>query len=243
MNQSDLNHICLLSEKIKEFSDPVLKNIGVTYTHHTRVFNDGKSFLLTNNTRYLQYFLQKNFALPGLGIYTKPGLHLWSAITALQHYDSQVLDMHKYFNIDHQMAVVYVDKQFVDIFALGSTPNNPEMINYYLNNMDSFDRFFSLYKETFAPDLLELGKRPFAIPLRPKDFVRKKQMQNDFANITVREFECLQHLSHGLTAKMIARELNISPRTVERHIDNIREKLQLKCKLDIINKYKEYMAQ
>jgi DNA-binding CsgD family transcriptional regulator len=44
------------------------------------------------------------------------------------------------------------------------------------------------------------------------------------ASLTERELQVLRLTAHGLSAKEIAKDLNIAPRTVERHIDHIRLK-------------------
>ena len=44
------------------------------------------------------------------------------------------------------------------------------------------------------------------------------------SHLTDREVQVLNFIALGLSAKEIARELNIAPRTVERHIDHIRLK-------------------
>ena len=43
--------------------------------------------------------------------------------------------------------------------------------------------------------------------------------------LTARETEILDFIARGLTSKQIARELNISPYTVNTHRDNLRRKL------------------
>ena len=43
--------------------------------------------------------------------------------------------------------------------------------------------------------------------------------------LTAREQEVLEHVAAGQSAKELARDLSIAPRTVERHIENIRVKL------------------
>lgn len=53
---------------------------------------------------------------------------------------------------------------------------------------------------------------------------------------TKREIDCIRFLVEGYTAKTTARKLNISHRTVERHLDNIREKLGVKRKIEIVGK-------
>lgn len=46
--------------------------------------------------------------------------------------------------------------------------------------------------------------------------------------LTTREVQVLTWIATGLSAKEIAKKLNIAPRTVERHIDHIRLKTRTK---------------
>jgi LuxR family transcriptional regulator of spore coat protein len=46
--------------------------------------------------------------------------------------------------------------------------------------------------------------------------------------LSAREQEVLEAIASGLSAKEVARALILSPRTVERHIENIRIKLHAK---------------
>ena len=52
--------------------------------------------------------------------------------------------------------------------------------------------------------------------------------------VTNRELECIQLLIKGQPAKQIARNLNISYRTVEAHFYNIKQKTGCKNRYDII---------
>ncbi len=53
--------------------------------------------------------------------------------------------------------------------------------------------------------------------------------------LTKRELECAQFLLAGKTAKETAKYLNISPRTVEEYLENIRFKFNCRNKLEIVN--------
>ena len=48
-----------------------------------------------------------------------------------------------------------------------------------------------------------------------------------FRRLTQRELQCLFYLVQGQSAKQMARELHVSPRTIETHITNIKTKLDL----------------
>lgn len=59
---------------------------------------------------------------------------------------------------------------------------------------------------------------------------------NEKQNITNREKECLFYLTQGMTAKQVARKLNISPRTVEHLIDNMKRKFHCSTRAELIYK-------
>lgn len=55
--------------------------------------------------------------------------------------------------------------------------------------------------------------------------------------LSKRENDVLTHLAHGKTAKQIGMQLDISRRTVEHHIANIKYKTNCNSRSEIINKY------
>jgi DNA-binding CsgD family transcriptional regulator len=62
-----------------------------------------------------------------------------------------------------------------------------------------------------------------------------KIKSRDF-KLSIREIECLYHLVRGKTAKMIAQFLNLSPRTVESYIENIKAKFGCYTKSELLDK-------
>jgi len=52
--------------------------------------------------------------------------------------------------------------------------------------------------------------------------------------LSSREAECLYHLRQGKTAKETAEALFLSPRTIETHIDNIKQKACVRTKLELL---------
>lgn len=53
-------------------------------------------------------------------------------------------------------------------------------------------------------------------------------------NLTKRELECLYYLNLGYTIKIIANKMNLSPRTIESYLENIKYKLNVRYKLDLM---------
>jgi DNA-binding CsgD family transcriptional regulator len=62
------------------------------------------------------------------------------------------------------------------------------------------------------------------------------RQQEDFVSLTDREREVLQCIARGMSSKQCAQELGIAPRTVERHVENLRNKLHAKNKPHLVAK-------
>lgn len=62
----------------------------------------------------------------------------------------------------------------------------------------------------------------------------------DKPDLTQRERGILRLVAEGWSAKEISRDLGIGPRTVERHIENIRHKLRARNKVHLITKAIRY---
>lgn len=58
----------------------------------------------------------------------------------------------------------------------------------------------------------------------------------DVPVLTPREREVLRHVAAGQSNKEMAKELGIAPRTVERHIENLRHKIRARNRAHMIAK-------
>jgi DNA-binding CsgD family transcriptional regulator len=62
------------------------------------------------------------------------------------------------------------------------------------------------------------------------------RQQEDFVTLSEREREVLRCIARGLSSKQCALELGIAPRTVERHVENLRNKLHARNKPHLVAK-------
>ncbi len=58
--------------------------------------------------------------------------------------------------------------------------------------------------------------------------------------LSSREREVLVFIARGLSAKEVAQRTNLSPRTVEHHVENIRNKLRARNRAHIVSKALAY---
>ncbi|WP_106639166.1 response regulator transcription factor [Allosphingosinicella vermicomposti] len=58
--------------------------------------------------------------------------------------------------------------------------------------------------------------------------------QGSEPDLTPRESEVLELVANGLSAKEVAHEIGIAPRTVERHIENVRMKMRARNRAHMV---------
>lgn len=85
--------------------------------------------------------------------------------------------------------------------------------------------------------------------LTPKNFNQTVQqyvvpgMVLNHLSLSKREIECLRLLSQGKTVKLCAEELRLSPRTVEHYLENVKVKLNVRTRTQLIEKALEIFGQ
>lgn len=62
------------------------------------------------------------------------------------------------------------------------------------------------------------------------------RQQGDFITLSDRERQVLRCIADGLSSKECAQHLGIAPRTVERHVENLRNKLNARNKPHLVAK-------
>lgn len=128
------------------------------------------------------------------------------------------------------------------------------MSEFYLSNTNLLLRFCNYFHEQ-ASDLLKLADKNENLIFLPKTFLQKMDSHNlsidDFiketqvkkhmidtprglVSISKREMQCIQLLNQGSSAREVAEKLFLSKRTIETHINNIKNKLNITGKSDLI---------
>lgn len=237
--QSQLDTIL---EPLKLFN---LNNFG-----YGKITRDGKFFRLGNNPTYTDIYFReviRDFVntqrdcVHSHNFSQAPHSQMYMWNVDKQHF----CQLRNEANMGNGISFYNFTGDYIEIWSVGGTPEDTGLSDFYLNNLALLNRFF-LYFKSQAKDLLDLSdhnktvdlgiQRPvLAIPqlddkrveLFNEQISQNKYLlsngTNDFT-LTLRELECLFYKNMGLTAKEVAQKLNISYRTVETHIENIKTK-------------------
>jgi DNA-binding CsgD family transcriptional regulator len=172
------------------------------------------------------------------------GYILWDLIELDKESKELYDDCHEY-NIHHSFTMYQQGDQLNEYFHFSSKKNNSQINNTYLQNIDFLNQFILYYKDKINThkELAKSHDYKFFISDQEADFFVKTQMalfdsedltediqlsritfndKNDY--LTLREFQCLYWLAQGKTIDQIALILEITIRTVNAHIANIKNK-------------------
>jgi DNA-binding CsgD family transcriptional regulator len=170
------------------------------------------------------------------------------------------------YNIWHGFSIYEKHEASLEAYHFATSSENYEAINFYINRLDLLYHFILYFKDK-ADKLIDISDSSKLIALhdksplnRPEKYVLKEQKIKDFVlqtaakkfslNLThgailisKREAECVLHLSANKTIKEIARSMDISPRTVESYLDNVKKKSNCSNKAELVNLFEKNSLQ
>jgi len=231
--------------RLQELCEP-LNMFDISNFSYAKLTKDQKFFRIGNHETYTDFFFEqtlydhpdfyRGLRHPDAFSTEKQTLFfLWDP-----HGSAQKMRM----SVDmwNGISFYFITKDYIEGCAFGSTLENTGLGDFYLNNLDMLKKFFMFFKSA-AKDLIDISDKNKTLDIAFQDKAQnlyradpekilefnkristKKYClsigQKEFS-LTLREIECLLHKSQGLTAKQIARECNISHRTVETHFNTI----------------------
>lgn len=228
-----------------------LNSIGITYFNYLKIYNyDGSRELLTNNSAWIDHFyrnaLYNSIAAIDVEHLLPKGYFLWSE---LEIDDPVYAQGRESFNIDNGISFVIKRKDVTYLYIFASTRDNYKINNFYVRNIDLFKRFILYFNDKASSLMKEAAKNRIFLPekqlilpdrlqeinlsnLDREKFYKTTDIEKyyllsetDDLYLTRKQAECAAYMVAGATAKQCARELNISFRTVEEHLLDIKNKI------------------
>lgn len=233
----------------------LLQNYGISYFCLQTVSNEGKWSLIDNRPDWQEHSADSQFYLhdPSVGHpkFYRNGI-VYTATHDEQIWQNRVLkDAKNLFNLTHGLVIIDKTHTGVEFSFFASDADNHQVINTYINHTQVLKKFIQYFKQemvkpicemqdiyvdllTVKKDFFDIDENLFHTPPEPEMPLALDTPSTDIT-ITKRENECLRYTLRGMTAKEIARMLQISHRTVEIHLHNIRKKYGLSSKRQFIS--------
>ena len=234
-----------LADEMQQFCKSFFEKYSANYVDYARYYHDGRTIILTTDRYYVNHFLNHDaFYTPFPGSSLTSGLHLWESYIDLSFLRNASIQ----FQHAHGLTIVTEHDDYNEIFNIATPAENRKILSLYLNQQHEIQTFREQFRNKASKLIQKSLDSPLILPdkknfLSPTD---KKITQNFFPVIiqvnntsiplTNREAECLYYLHQGKTAKEIGKILEISNRTVEIYLDQLRAKTQSKNRLELLSK-------
>jgi len=237
----------LLAKEVDEICKP-LRSLNITHFGYVRIYNDGSRFDINNNAEFSEAYYYKTNCYQ---LYT-PEMDPSSLKDGFVFASAGIIDQHKLlheltqsFSIGNVMLLVQNHVNYCELWHFGAHPNMHGMVNVYLNNLDLLKAFCFYFKDKGAKIIKTFEKNRIRVEKKPANIIHtidnltvrenclqhldieKYHLGEIYENhyITKREAECIKWCIQGKTAGEIAAILNITERTVNAHLDNVKRKL------------------
>lgn len=242
-----------IAEKIDLISAPLFKYFGITHVGHIKIFNNGTMFRVANNEKWTRNYFEKEY-YNDTALYKihdiaeeKTQFLLLTGEPQGEHLTSLCKD----FDIWNALAIYERFNEYTDFWFFGTSQQNTEAINFYVNKLALLKKFTIYFKDKLSEDLNRVNSNNIIYSNNKmlEDCPTEKEKMKKFfdiiniksykigegLSISKKEFEVLYYLIQGKTLKEIARFIEVSFRTIEFHVKNLKRKTKCQKKSQLID--------
>lgn len=232
-------------KEIQILADPLLE-LDITYFQFVEIDEKGKMLFLCNDIDWYDYFstnqlyLKSNFK--NMPASYQNGYILCQDLPVKKG----IVDKAEEHNIAHGITLVEKTKNTCQFYLFATKRENERIINTYFYNLDLLKRYILYFRDKAYKIIRDNSMKKFNTrqendginhtPLihlsseKINRFVSKTEVNKFFCYVdddvylTKREAKCLKWYVLGKSANEIGEILNLSARTVEAHINNLKRK-------------------
>ncbi len=227
-----------LSRDVKELAAP-LNDLKISYFTFTRIEKSGGRIYLSNTPETLQMYFQGEYYRVG-NVEGDPSKYksqvvMWDTLPNQYIYN----EIPRAHNIDHGLFLIDPHEGYCDFYGLATQKGNDRIINTYLSHMEELKNFAKSFPERAEKLIRTADENKIILPFNPHvnddDFNQSHwSYESQRVALSQRQFEIAGLLLKGNTVKEIAKVLQLSPRTVESYINNLKDKLNCSNKTALI---------
>jgi DNA-binding CsgD family transcriptional regulator len=250
------------SDAIKQCARP-LRHLGVTCFYYFSIKKNGEHSLLTDCPHVDEYYYENKIYLkdPYLRHPDNYNDGFFSfKDNKKKEFDNSLAYLENTFQISPLIGICKKNDAGAEFFGFWGEPNkSPDIAYIYLYYTHLLQKFINYFKKecasVFQKDSLPclsieklIGLEAFQTLSTPIQDINSLSIRNYLAEIGMgneimqtdslspRERECMRLLVYGKSSKEIAAVLDLSSRTVEHYLDNIKNKLGCHYKNELCNK-------
>ncbi|KTD65447.1 helix-turn-helix transcriptional regulator [Legionella shakespearei] len=241
------------SPHFQALCQPLMDKLPISFIRLTRIFKNNTLAILTTRPDALEwYFCEKKYLL-GMNEqsyeFYNSGFALSDSWPSAPEKINQLLQpLRDDFNIASELVFYYKKNDYVDIFEIALGRGHHQVNNLLMKHFRQIDQY--VQHQLLVHPLIQKHcvENQIALPSEQKPTYLLKdglipQEDQQVASLTTRELESLFWLHQGKSVPEIAQILQISPRTTEKYVQQLKMKLQVYSPFQLgylVGRYKEY---
>lgn len=246
------------AQDLAEICKP-LSIFNITSFANARIDSQGGFSSLCNQPDYLLHYIAKGYHYADVSArknkFDLGNYLIWDLMECYAETEKMLNDAAE-FHYRHIFTIIKPGENHTDFYHFGTHLNSPKINQWYVNHLNELSLFIDYFNEKISQSKdLSLGyditismidqPENCHIKLDPTfDYLhqKKQEFQDDISkrrgdkSLSFRQIECLKLLVKGYSAKAIAKELHLSPRTIEDYLSILKSKLQTKNLAELIAK-------
>ncbi len=262
-NGFENQYIFSVGDEMRSICHDFLQAKNLNHFAYVRLYNDNATFTLTTDPGVsVDYYQHKFYNTVDYHNATREhqsATLLWVALSPKDYTLTKYV--RDYHNLANGFLIIKKSPEFVERFTFATTPDNVGINNLYISQLGDFYNFCFYFKEK-AKKLIEkahedrfilhdakfsnVSERGIHYPeSRPKIIINEPAFKKLYygssftQSLTRREFQCLAALSEGMQIKEISKKLSLQTRTVNFYLENIKDKIGLYSRRELIDFYNE----
>lgn len=262
MNNNAIEYYKVIASETEAFCRSLNDYFGVSLFFYAKVFHEDSShILLTNNIQVTEEYCSK---IDGDVIYFENYLeNNGRNKSVLWPHKPHNNGMQLFYNMGywHGLSFIKTNEDNTEFCCFVADKNNSSIYNFYIKYYNILEKFSESFRSRFT-DLIARSNQYKAkfqngfdlkLPINKtqnhidiQSFIQATDLdrgvlnlRGKFINLTPREIQCLALISKGMSLKVVGRELLLSSRTVEAHLNNIKNKTGYYSKSGLIYLYQK----
>ncbi len=264
MNREAIEYYKSISTIMENFCRPLNDYLGVSLFIYFKAFGDGSYVILTNDIEASKEYCTKmntdnlsTYFENYIGIKSSRKIFLWP--TTPTDPGTTIFYNRDYW---HGLCIVNLNENFMEGYTFLGYKDTPQVRQLFFKNSIILEKFIEHFKVSFTDILSKSEQCKAKFKSNYNFYLPQYQVQNipnidsfieatdmnkgildtkgNFIYLTPKEKQCLALINKGYSLKGIGKELLLSPRTIEVHLNNVKNKTGYHTKNNLIRVYRDF---
>lgn len=247
------------SDKIKKITSPLTDHLRIAEFFYVRINHLGQLVWMGNNPACSEYYVERKYFIEDPCMkhpnFWQSGYSLLGTVAPESFRNTFMAEANDLFHYGSWIMLSIKELDSVELFGFVGEKESP-FEKVYLNHPNLLKTFAKFFKSEMHSIICEMEEDGISlVDLKGKDFHQEapsifptmdsktyqafledcgmRSLLKKVAQLSKRERQCLKMLLLGKSAKESANELNLSYRTVEFYLENIKNKLNCNGKREL----------